>query len=188
MIKLDNIEQSQYEKDIQLVGLPESADEEDDIKLKLANNTMGQKIKVSEITEVIRLGKKSDYKPRDTIIRFKSKKIRDTLYSNTKKSATSEDIKENVYVNDRLTTYRKNLFYAARQLFKQKKVAAAWTQHGNVLVRKTLTDTPKQVYNHKDLEEFHVNELLQTNDSQDNSSTVTHTSDYDFSELSDYEE
>ena len=190
MTKVDSFEQNQYEKDVQLVGLSESADEEDDIKQvqKLAHKTMGMKINVTEVEEIIRLGKKSDNKARDTIIRFKSKKTRDTFYSNRKKSAASENIKENVYVNDRLTSYRKNIFYAARQLFKQKRVTAAWTQHGNVLVRKTPNDGPKQIHSHKDLEEFRVTEMLQTRDAQDNDSIVTHISDYDFSELSDYEE
>ncbi len=141
------------------------------------------------LTSSVRLKeKKSDDKPRDTILRFKSKKMRDTFYSNRKKTAASQNIRENVYVNDRLTNYRKNLFYAARQLFKQKRVTAAWTQHGNVLVRKTPNDAPTQIYSHKDLEEFRISEMLQNSELQDDDSIVTHISDYDFSELSDYEE
>ncbi len=87
MVKLDSFEQAQYEKDVQLVGLPESTNHENDMSkvLKLANKTMGQKIKEADVEEVIRLGRKSDAKPRDTIIRFKNKRIRDDFYSNRKK-------------------------------------------------------------------------------------------------------
>ncbi len=143
-LKLDIFEQTQYDNDVQLVGLPESKDKENDLKkvLKLVHTTVGHKIKEDEIVEIIRLGRKSEEKARDTIVKFKTKKIRETLYSNRKKSASNKKIEQNVYINDRLTSYRKGLFYAARQLYKRKKIAAAWTQHGNILVRKELEDAP----------------------------------------------
>ncbi len=112
-----------------------------------------------------------------------------TFIATEKKSASSKTIEENIYINDRLTNFRKGLFYASRQLFKRKILAATWTQHGNVLVRKELSDEPRQISTYKDLEEFNPKETLQNCNildeiGSDSASIKTHITDYDFSELS----
>ncbi len=190
LIKIDSIEQKQYENDVQLVGLPEPNGDENDTELvlKLAHNKMGQKIKESEVEEIIRLGRKSETKPRDVIIRFKNKTTRDNFYNNRKKTVLSKNIEENIYVNDRLTNRRKGIFYACRKLFKAKKVAATWTQHGNILVRKTTDDQAKEIQSYKDLEEFNFKQRGNQSTSDDNItlgdtvSITIHITDYDFSE------
>ncbi len=57
LVKLDSIEQMKYDKDIQLVGLPESTDEDGDLEkvLTLAKERMEQTIPENEIENVFRL-------------------------------------------------------------------------------------------------------------------------------------
>ncbi len=187
LIKLDSMEQVQYENDVQLVGLPEPEEGTNDVAqvLKVAKEKMGLSIQENEITETIRLGKRKHNKPRDLLVKFKTKQVRETFYGQRKKTPLSKEIYQNIYVNDRLTRYRKQLFYSARQLFKKKKIAAAWTQKGNVLIRREENDPPKQVFGQKDLKEFTTETLQGNSDSEyeENASLTTHTiSDYDFSD------
>ena len=175
---------------VQIVGLSEPMGETDDVSgvIKLAKEKMGITVLANEITETTRLGKKSQ-KPRDLLVKFKNKQAREKFYDLRKKTASSKEVNKNVYINDHLTRYRKQLFYSARQLFKRKLVAAAWTQHGNILLRGVVNGPPIQIFSQKDLDQFRVEEILQDSDlecglsSNDNGSQTNVTiSDYDFSD------
>ncbi len=156
MITVDELQQNQHKSSIQLVGLPESNSEEADMKkfVQFARDKIGVKLKNSDVPEIYRLGKKSDKKTRDLVIKFSNQKTRDTFHTKRKKAAPHKDPAKNIYVNDVLTTYRKGLFYAARKLYKGKKLCAAWTQQGNVLVRKTEGDKAMEIKCYDDLVPF----------------------------------
>ncbi len=53
-----------------------------------------------------------------------------------------------------MTEYRANLFFAASKLVKSKELHSAWSQRGNILVRKIESDKPRQIKLHKQLEEL----------------------------------
>ncbi len=185
-IKLDCVEQKFYENEVQLVGLPESESESGDTKkiIQLAVEKMGLNIK-DEIQGVHRLGRKSSKKPRDIIVKFINKEAREAFYGRRKKTAQSENPEENIYVNDHITEYRKELFYEARKLYKAKLVCAAWTQRGNVLIRKNTDESPVQIFSHSDLEKYRIpssndiDQKLSTVPSS-SSSIKTHISDYEY--------
>ncbi len=155
-MSIDELEQQHYMKEVQIVGIQESESDEEDLKrfLNMAKAKMGQKLKKTDVEHIHRLGKKSEKKSRDVIIKFKEKTVRDTFYQNRKKLIIKNDTKNSIYVNDHLTHYRKGLLYSARQLCKAKKVTAAWSQQGNILVRKSDNDSIKQIKSYEDLEEF----------------------------------
>ncbi len=121
--------------------------------------------------------------------KFKTKQTREKFYDLRKKTASSKEVIKNVYINDHLTRYRKQLFYSARQLFKRKLVAAALTQQGNVLIRGIVNGPPIQIFSQKDLDQFGVEEILQdsalecgmTSNDYDSLTNLT-ISDYDFSD------
>ncbi len=115
--RTDSMEQQQYNNNIQMVGLPENENSEQDLKtiVKLAQEKLGMNLKKAEIKETYRLGKrKPDGKPRDVIVKFRLKKTREAFYNNRKKLITSTDTHANIYVNDHLTQHRQHLLYAAR--------------------------------------------------------------------------
>ena len=185
-IKLDCVEQKFYEKEVQLVGLPESESEREDEKkiIQLAEEKMSLNIQ-GEIQGVHRLGRKFNKKPRDIIVKFKNKEAREAFYERRKRTAQSKYPDENIYINDHITEYRKKLFYEARKLYKAKLVCAAWTQHGNVLIRKNTDESPVQIFSHSDLEEYRtrsssdIDQKLSTVPSS-SSSIKTHISDYEY--------
>ena len=157
----DAVEQQLYQKDLQIVGIPEASDnqgseDEVDIKtiVKLVQDKMDINLKPADIEKINRLGKRKSDRKRDIVIRFRRTSMRNKIYNNRKKAATHSDPKKNIYLNDRLTEYRRDLLYAARQLVKRKRILAAWSQQGNILIRKTEQDSVIQVTNHEQLREL----------------------------------
>ena len=182
--KCDELEQRRYDKDVQVVGLPESNNDEEDLKkiLKLSKDKMGIKLKGADIEGYHRLGKKAQKKTRDVIITFKERKTREAFYEQRKKVSQSTVISQNTYINDHLTD-----FYRARQLVKHKKLYMTWTQKGNVLVRKEEDGKITQVNCYSDLtpliedpgdvfNEYNSSEVSSTNQGD----MLSHISDYDY--------
>ena len=62
-------------------------------------------------------------------MKFINKEARDAFYGRRKRTAQSKYPEENIYVNDHITEYRKELFYEARKLYKAKLVSK-FVQHG----------------------------------------------------------
>ncbi len=102
---IDELEQKHYMRDVQIVGIPESINDEDDMKkvLNLAKSKMGHKLKKSDVEHIHRLGKKSEKKTRDVIVKFNEKTVRDAFYRNRKNLIVKNDPKNSIYVNDHLT-------------------------------------------------------------------------------------
>ncbi len=179
-MKIDKIEQGQNHSSIQIVGLPES---EDDTKalVKLSKNKLGVKLKMSDIGQVTRLGKQQKTeKPRNVVVEFKSESTRNEIYKERKKLITCKDPRRNIYLNDKLTDHRQNMLYSARKLVKSRKIFAAWSQAGNVLVRKSENAKITQVHNHNDLRNIVHEEAVSNRTDDSASSTLTHLSDYSF--------
>ncbi len=188
---LDELQQDRLRTSVQIVGLPESSKQEEDVKkiVKVAHDKLGMKLKKHDLLEVYRLGKKTEGKTRDVVVKFEEKKARDQFYQNRKKAAPHKDPSKNIYVNDQLTNLRKGLFYQARKLLKSHKIHAAWTQNGNVLVRKLEGDPVIQILKYEDFR------ALQDKDYGDNQisvessvdvSNMTMTNEDMLSQISDY--
>ena len=94
-------------------------------------------IKESSIEKLHRLGKRKTNKHRDVVVRFRSSTTRNKFYQNRQKTVKHSDPASSIFVNDRLTEYRRNVFYAVRQL-----------------VRKNEGDSPIHVQCHEQLAEM----------------------------------
>ncbi len=196
-LQLDKIQQEKYDHSLQVVGLPESQNNSGDIKqiVRLSKEKLGIKLKANDLEEVTRLGKKNESKTRNTVLKFKDKSLRDKVFESRKKTITNSDPKKNIYINDKLTKHRQNLLYAARNLVKAKKLFAAWSQSGNILIRKSENDKIVEIHDHSDLRDMRIDENFQhemellrgntSNASGGSSSSgrlsiVSHISDYDY--------
>ncbi len=192
--QVDAFQQQKYSHCLQLVGMPESKDDNEDTKqiIKMSKDKLGIKLKPNDFEEVRRLGKRRELKTRNIVVKLKDKSLRDRIFDNRKKSITDPNPKNNTYINDRLTQHRQSLLYAARNLVKSKKLYAAWSQRGNILVRKGEESNIIEIKDHSDLrcpkndedaQEEHPDRTDQnsSNDSsRDRMSTLTHLSDYEY--------
>jgi len=73
---------------------------------------------------------------RPVLIEFTTKIIRDRIYESRKMFKTSHESTEpKIFINENLTKVNANLYFCARKLVKNKKLAAAWTTNGYVYVK-----------------------------------------------------
>ena len=197
-LQVDEFQQRGYDQSLQWVGVPECKDESEDTKqiLKLSKDKLGIKLKSSDLIEVKRLGKKRESKTRNIVMKFKDKSVRDKVFECRKKSIVDPNPKNNIYINDRLTQHRQGLLYSARNLVKAKKLYAAWSQYGNILIRKSESSKILEVKDHSDLKDLDVTGSIKTNDDipdsekigedssieslNDRQSIITHLSDYSY--------
>ena len=187
-IKIDDMQQEKHEHSVQIVGFPENKNEIDDIKqlTKVFKEKAGVKIKPSDVIEMKRLGKRNDKKTRNIILKFRDKETRQKIYNEKKKLVIDGNPRKSVYLNDSLTKHRQHLLYAARQLVKQKRLFAAWSQAGNILVRKTEGSSIIQVHDHADLIMIKTDETESVQDEdasrqpEETSSQLTHLSGYSY--------
>ncbi len=186
--QVDEFQQQTYSRCLQLVGMPESKDDNEDTKqiIKLSKDKLGIKLKPNDFENVTRLGKRRESKTRNIVVKLKDKSLRDKIFDNRKKSITDPNPKNNIYINDRLTKHRQSLLYAARNLVRSKKLYAALAQHGNILIRKREDSKIIEVKDHEDLrylkddEEDFIRTISSNDASRDTMSIATHLSDYEY--------
>ena len=104
--------------------------------LHFVNTKLNVSIDAGDISATHRLpkGNKDKYKP--IIVRFKSHRLRDTVYRarrNLRILATPGS--ESIYINEHLTKVNEHTFAHCRKLWKDKKVSGTWTWHGITYVK-----------------------------------------------------
>ncbi len=191
-MKLDETQQKDLENCLQIVGLPEVDNEKEDVKelTKLTKNKLGVKLKVADIVHMHRLGKKKTDRARNVVIKLKDKETRDNIYNQRKKLIKPGNPSCSVYFNDSLTLHRQQLLFGARKLVKARKMYAAWSQQGNVLVKKKESSKIIQINDHCDLMKVKMGETdedegkkssgLPSRTTSGTTSDVTHLSDYEY--------
>ncbi len=152
-LRLDEFEQEKHEACAEIVGFPENKDESDDIKqlTKVIKKQAGVKIKSSDVVEIRRLRKKSDGQTRNAIVKFKDKETKEKIGMQKRKLIKSGNPAKSVYLNDCLTQHRQQLLYSAQQLVKARILYAAWSQHGNILVKTRESSKIIQIHDFTDL-------------------------------------
>ncbi len=192
-LMLDELQQKDLGQSIQIVGLPETNDAKEDVKqlAKLTKDKLGIKIKQADIVDMHRLGKrKSDDKARNVVIKFREKQTRENIYAQRKKLIKNKNAAGSIYLNDSLTLHRQQLLYQARQLVKSRKLFAAWSQQGNILVKKSEHSKIIQISDNSDLLSIKLGDLEQEEAEDRNSrqlssasrgsSIQSHLSDYQY--------
>ncbi len=183
-IKIDEFEQDKYSTCVQIVGFPENKDESEDTKqlTKVFKEKAGVKIKSADVVEMRRMGKRNNAKTRNIILKFKDKETKEKVYAERKKLIQVGSPRKSVYLNDCLTQHRQQLLYSARQLVKGKKLYAAWSQHGNILVRKSESSKITQIIDNTDLMLVKTDEsdVQLSGQSEGSASQMTHLSSYDY--------
>ena len=112
--------------------------------LKLCNETLSVPVDPREISVAHRLkaGKNDKYRP--VIVRFTNRRVRDEVLRAKKKlivprnNMTTDSARaEKVFISEHLTRNVSILFFEARKLVKEKKIASAWTHKGLVNIKHT---------------------------------------------------
>ena len=173
ILKMDDIEQDSKLDNLRMVGIPE---EEGEILKNKVIEITNEKLNLHNISEsdinlCYRLGKTNESKTRDVIVRFNNREKRNLIYR-CRRSMPRED--HPIYINEDLTTRRNKLFYDARSLKKAGRLAAVWTQEGNIIIKTSESSEPVQVETNSDLRY-----ALQENTEQIYSNSDVNLYDYD---------
>ncbi len=164
MKKIDQLEQGTKSNNIRIAGMIE--EDEEDIRSKVMSLMKDQlkirNMKVEDIKDVGRMGKKRQDKTRDVIVKFNNNTKREHVYRKRKLLINRN---QPLFINEDLTDYRSQLFYEARKLRKRGHLFGVWTQQGNVMVKQTESDNPRAVGNHNELKTMcHVHEEVESDD------------------------
>ena len=162
---------------------------------KLKKEKLGIKLKVSDISGTVSLGKKKSGKTRNLNVTFNDTMTREKVFKQRKKLITEKQPSRNIYINDCLTKHRQSVLYSCRKQVQAKKLFAAWSQGGNILIRKEENGKILQILDHDDLRDLDSVPSVGAIDpgritpgnsaTSGGSSTVTHLSNYSFGYESD---
>ncbi len=176
---VDATEQKLKENNIRLVGLPEwQFMEEGNTKTEIVKFSKEylalDDISSEDIEEVTRLGKIKEDKPRDVLIKFRSKQKRNKFYSRRKNlyDANTRRSSSGIYLNEDLTPYRQRLFFDARNLRNKEVIHSVWTTTGTIMIKVEENSLPKPIMTHRDLAD-----VLRENSNNDNKMTMNSAHD-----------
>lgn len=140
--KVLDLEQAYLDHNLEVLGVPEAMTD--------GNKIMEALCSVAKVTVPQRSSytvKRSSFgqpgKPKPVIMSFESKYERDSILKECKKCKPKAlDLTKNaadvqpVYVNEQLTPHRKELFFKATQIKREKKYLFLWVQEGRILLKK----------------------------------------------------
>ena len=111
----------------------------------------------------------ADNKPRDLIVKFTNMTKRKELWAARRKfssppttrsgktrsaSTSTPNTSNNIFITESLTKYRAEIMFRARELKRQKKLAAAWTDEGVMKVRRGEGEKTVVVRTMRDIHEL----------------------------------
>ena len=113
----------------------------EDTVVEFCRNSLNIDLDPRDISSAQRLRKTGKDTARPIMVRFVSLKVRDRVMRAKKVLRTSTDSHE--FLSDHLTTEASQLFFEARTLVREKKLASAWTMNGRVYYKKTTAADEK---------------------------------------------
>lgn len=138
----ENLEQFLREENLEIHGVPSSHGENtDDFVLKIGK-AIDIDIRISDISVSHRLPGGNTEKPAPILVRFISRRKRNEFMKN-KRLIKDKDIASfnieglgNLFINENLTRFKRELLYEARKLKKLCKYEYLWTVNGNIYIKK----------------------------------------------------
>ena len=158
--QIDDLEQYTRKYNLEIHGIAESPDENVAEKIIKLANVVNVHITNNDIDICHRMSTRRTDVHKPIIVRFKSHKAKSELHKARKhlRSVSLNNYFRNtdaVYINENLTTYRRDLFAKVRKVKKDQKWQSAWTVDGKMFVKKSLGDQAIRIYEAEDLKNIH---------------------------------
>ncbi|CAG4970842.1 unnamed protein product [Colias eurytheme] len=156
-IQINESEQAQLLNDLEISGVPESASENPSHLIMTLSQKLGINVDEQDIMSAHRAGGRRDRtsdadghgatsasaRPRPLVVRFVRRSMRDELLKAARvrrgADTSGTDIPgetRRFYVNERLTSINRRLFYLAREEANIKNWRFIWTRGGRIFVRR----------------------------------------------------
>ena len=171
-VDLTSLDQYGRRENVEICGIPETIKQEDLLPhIVEVMKSMGLKrITEKDIHNYHRIGKQSNSRPRNVIIRFVNRKTAFTLLKNKKKLNSGRY--KRYFIIENLCPYNKQIFNKLYRLKKNKDIHSLWTFNGNVFVKVTENDERTQVFHLDDIDGLFADQDPDSDDSHD--SRVNH--------------
>lgn len=155
--KIDELEQYSRSSNIEVVGMPETPQEDLDTVLSVIGKKLGLTITPDLIDAVHRVPTKSTTQPKPIIVRFRTRKTKEAMINQARKTKLqAKDLGQGlpdtpVYINEHLTPERKQIIYLAGQKKRDLSYKYLWTRGGNIYIKKDDNSHPIKINSRKDL-------------------------------------
>lgn len=160
-LQLNERDQELLLNDVEVNGIPEGKEESPLHLVKLLSRTLGVAIEEQDIVNATRIGPlrrnllqsssgppdSDDQRPRGLVVRFARRVTRDTILqaARVRRGFTVKELGiggsvggggRRIFVNERLTSMNRYLFYKARQAGSLHNWRYVWTREGKILTRR----------------------------------------------------
>ena len=162
--QLNDLEQYSRRLCLNVSGIPEGgANEATDRLIIDTAKLAGVNLAPHDIDTSHRLGAARPGKPRTIIVRFASYKARQDVYNARRElrkprlvqdSSVSAETAGKIFVSDNLTRTNQFVLYKARQLKKDGRITAAWSDMGRLKIRTAENGPTRIIRSLDDLEKF----------------------------------
>ncbi|XP_054259446.1 uncharacterized protein LOC128984177 [Macrosteles quadrilineatus] len=168
--RLEDMEQYSRLNCVEINNIPETKDEDVLEIVKKVGSSLDFMITDEMVDACHRVGQKSNKRTRGIIVKFTRRMTKDEILKRRRKKQdlSTRDVgyndtpKETVYLNENLTSYRRKVLNAAKDLKKEMGFKYLWVRNGKILLRK------------KDNENVIVlTTLVQVTELEDNKTTTT---------------
>ncbi|XP_064469907.1 uncharacterized protein LOC135384644 [Ornithodoros turicata] len=147
-------EQHNRNLNLELHGIPVQEGENlRDIVRNIASKAGISDFKPEAVQHIHRLPVKGGKIP-PILVRFTSLEARNALLQKRKMIrmlSENRDLPDNLYVNENLTGFNRDLLWKAKQRAKEQAYRFVWTKNGKIYVRKVERDPVLRITGHKDL-------------------------------------
>ena len=165
--KVELAELNQYgrRENIELCGIPESVKQEELEKhvLEVAKS-IGVNVPPKGVHIVHRIGKQTNNRPRNVIVRFRDRITAFSMLKNKKKLNSGRFKK--YFIVENLCPYNKKIFSKLYRHKKDKEIHSLWTYNGNIFVKVQENDARQQIYHLSDIEHLFEESEADSDDSR----------------------
>ncbi|KAG8277996.1 hypothetical protein J6590_030537 [Homalodisca vitripennis] len=162
---LENLQQyNNRNRNVQIEGIPEANGESMEKIVEKLSEITGEPINFNlDVQAVHRIPTKRPNVPKPIVLQLTNRQKRDSLLRKSKIASKTKEIKStdfvpgvprtNVYVNEHLTPYFRNLFYYSKKL-RESGFKFVWISEGKIFVKKTEDDRKIRISVMEDLQKL----------------------------------
>lgn len=144
--KLNDVEQSALCNNIEIHGVPEKAGENLNEVFRAIGTHVNYPLQETMIDTLYRVPTRDPKLPKNIIVKFASRKLRDSFLAAVKTKRLSvprgsrgikiDNVSDGLYVNEHLTTANKILYRSVRDVAREKQYKYVWIRGGKIFARK----------------------------------------------------
>lgn len=155
-LNLNDLDQYHRKRHFEIHGVEERDDENLYEILADMAKMLQLEYNSKEVEAVHRIQTRNQKKRNPIIVSFLRRKVTEAWLTKRKtglqsKNLVTESDEEEIYINENLTIYTKDLFWKARQANRDRNYKYVWVRNGKIFAKKTADSEAKQIRTEEDI-------------------------------------